>query len=179
MNGYTPEKWLNAKPPKVVCEEFARWLKPFCCIEKISERAQKSYYIAQLAGYNNAKFDDARIQKLFQDNQVFLPADYGTLDVLQLVRWYFKINPTDRPENLKLATVCQHFGVDLENAHDALVDVTATAELAGVVGENLIEYVIENFVPAPAEPARSAPLRSGSRDPMFDPSFCNEDEIPF
>lgn len=117
--------WNNAELPATVCKRFAQFLEPFKNIEKIS-KAGKPYKVAQLAGYNSAVFDMPRLQKLFSDNQIFLPADWKTLDVFQLAIWYFHLNPEGKPESLKLSSLCQHFGISLENAHDALADVKAT-----------------------------------------------------
>ena len=60
----------------------------------------------------------------------FLPAAYSVLCTLQRSLWYFQENPhAERPANLKLGTLAQHFGIELDNAHDALADVRATVKL--------------------------------------------------
>lgn len=137
LNGFAAENWVLAAFPEPACQAFARWLKPYCHIEKQSARTGNTYKVARLGGYNAAVFDAPRLQQLFKNNDVFLPADYGVLDVLHLARWYYELNPDCRPENLKLATVCAAFDIPLENAHDALSDVIATAKLAqALLGRN-------------------------------------------
>lgn len=42
-----------------------------------------------------------------------------------------------RLKNYKLETICKHFGIEIDNAHDALADVRATRELALFAEEQL------------------------------------------
>ena len=128
INRFAAQDWELAEEPPIVCQKFAKFLEPFKTIEKIS-KAGKPYKVACLAGYNAAIFDAPRLQKLFSDHQIFLPADYKVLDVFQLALWFFEVNPEGKPESLKLSSVCNYFGVKLENAHDALADCIATAQL--------------------------------------------------
>jgi DNA polymerase-3 subunit epsilon len=130
INGYSKERWLDAVEPARACALFSKWLSPYKTIEKVSQNTGNKYKIVQLAGYNAATFDAPRLQKLFKDQGAFLPASYQVLDVMQLVMWFYQVNPESRPENIKLATVCETFGITLDNAHDALADVIATAQLA-------------------------------------------------
>ena len=59
---------------------------------------------------------------------VFLPLDFYTLDTFQAAIWYFTAHPPF-PVNLKLETLCQHFGIEIK-AHEALSDVRASVLLA-------------------------------------------------
>lgn len=141
LNGYSESAWAAAQDPGLVARQFAKWLEPHKSVFKLSSKTGKQYKVAQLGGYNAAAFDGPRIQKLFKDNGVFLPADYRILDVMQLVMWYFQAFNSQIPENLKLATVCQFFGIRLDNAHDALSDVLATAMLMKAVGTSVFEKI--------------------------------------
>lgn len=127
LNGYTYAAWMDAYHPKRVCEDFAKFLSPYKTVEKISKNG-KPYRVAQLAGYNAHAFDGPRLQKLFSDNEVFFPANYRVLDTLQLAMWYFEVNNIT-PKDFKLSTMCEYFGIELTNAHDALADCLATAKL--------------------------------------------------
>jgi DNA polymerase-3 subunit epsilon len=136
-NGWDEEVWCReAKPALDVAREFAAWLSPYKCLPKVS-KAGKAYKVAQLAGYNAAVFDAPRIQRLYQQLGIFLPADYKVLDVMQLVLWYCELYPNHGMDSHKLGNVCAHFGIPLDNAHDALADTLATAQLAELLKQKL------------------------------------------
>jgi DNA polymerase III epsilon subunit-like protein len=128
LNHYTAEAWASAKPPARVVEDFANWLRPYCSVSLISKRTGRPYTVARLAGYNAVAFDFPRLKAMFGDR--FLPCEYLVRDVLQRVLFYFDDSPqAKRPENFKLSTVCAFFGISIDGAHDALVDVRLTAKL--------------------------------------------------
>ncbi len=117
-----------AQPAGQVALRFASWLKPYCTIKKKS-KAGNDYFVARLSGYNAATFDGPRLRELF--GAQFLPAEYPVRDVLQRVVFYFDERPdVAPPSNLKLTTVCAHFGMDVAGAHGALTDARLCAELA-------------------------------------------------
>ena len=132
ITGYSPEKWAHALIPKNACIRFGDWLKKHASIEKIA-KSGKPYRVAQGCGYNAASFDFPRLQTFFQNHGQFLPMDYGVLDVLHLARWFFRLSDGPKPDNLKLGTLAGFLGVPLDNAHDALADVHATANVAAVL----------------------------------------------
>jgi len=45
-------------------------------------------------------------------------------------------------ENYKLSTVCEYFGITLDDAHDALADIKATIELIRIVKKEFINYML-------------------------------------
>lgn len=100
------------------------------------------------------------------------------LDVLQLVLWYYEINPTDVSESLKLEDVCRHFRIPLNNAHDALFDVRATAELAQAVSNALVDFLLEKFGQNrdSVRSQKSKPLTEQELDAIFGDY---DEEIPF
>lgn len=131
-----------------------------------------------MSGYNCATFDAPRLFKFFKDLDVFLPCHPQTPDLIQLLFWYLEMNPSDRPFDLKLETVCQHFGVKLETAHDALSDIKATALLANEIMGRMIDFLIGKF----GGPAELLPLVSDLVPPAIDETcqLCGRvDEIPF
>ena len=46
-----------------------------------------------------------------------------------------KLDPK-RAESHRLATLCERYGIPLDNAHDALCDATATAQLLSILIKN-------------------------------------------
>lgn len=59
---------------------------------------------------------------------------FDTLAVIQALQVVSKMPIL---ENNKLITWCNHFNIELENAHDALADIKATKELAQVLFKKL------------------------------------------
>ena len=129
MNHYDRAAWVDAKARGQVALRFASWLKPYCTIKKTSPRTNRDYFVARLAGYNAASFDMPRLRELF--GAQFLAAEYPVRDVLQRAVFYLDDRPDVAPPlNLKLTSVCEHFGIDTRGAHDALTDARLCAELS-------------------------------------------------
>lgn len=127
---YSPEIWTaEQKPCSAVCAELAKFLAKYADIRMISQRNGSEYWVAQLVGYNATTFDGPFLQALYRNHQCFLPAAFGVLCVMQRAMWRFIELDSRRPENMKLATVCRHFGIDLTDAHDAMADCRATLAL--------------------------------------------------
>lgn len=126
LNSYSPEDWTDAKPEHEVARDFCEWLRPYCSVRKVSKRG-KPYSVARLCGHNAASFDFPRLQAACCD--MFLPADFHVLDTLQAALWHCTASG-NWPENLRLTTLCDHFGIDTSGAHDALADCRMTARLA-------------------------------------------------
>ncbi|MFO0979932.1 MAG: 3'-5' exonuclease [Planctomycetaceae bacterium] len=88
-------------------------------------------WLARLVAHN-AAFDGPFLRLWFERYQMPLPADYRILCSLQRALWFFQEHPEmPAPTDLKLATLCRYFGIRYHpnEAHDALVDAKATAEL--------------------------------------------------
>lgn len=132
INSYEPELWRTARPEGVVMQEFCRWLEGFRSVEKVSARTGRPYRVARLAGHNVARFDHPRLLTACQKNDLFLPACFYVLDTFQLAAWYFD-GLDEWPENLRLGTLCGHFGIQTAELHDAMADVRANIELAKVL----------------------------------------------
>lgn len=130
INHYTREAWAGASTPSVAAAKFAAFIKPFSSIEMISKRTEKPYNVAKLAGYNALTFDLPRLKTLFDG--AFFPCSYQVRDVLQRAMFYFDEHiHEEKPPNLKLSTVCAHFGIAVNGSpHDALTDVRMTIALA-------------------------------------------------
>ena len=129
INHYDPAVWKReAVSPTDAAAQFATFVRPRSTIEMISKRTGQPYSVAKLAGYNALAFDLPRLRALFGDR--FFPCSYHVRDVLQRVMFWFDENHGAKPANLKLGTVCEFFGIAIDGAHDALVDVRLTAALA-------------------------------------------------
>lgn len=80
---------------------------------------------------HNAKFDYGFISSESQRHAISLDVT-SPLCTLELSR---KLDPK-RAESHRLATLCERYGIPLDNAHDALCDATATAKLLSILIKN-------------------------------------------
>ncbi|HEX9640549.1 MAG TPA: 3'-5' exonuclease [Candidatus Krumholzibacteria bacterium] len=130
LNSYDPDVWaLEAIPPMDALADFARWCSDYADVEKVSRRTGGAYKVARCSGWNVA-FDCRRLERGFKASGMFLPADtYQALDWLQVARGYFW-DAEKRPENLKLTTVAEWFGIPTDGAHGALADCRLTLGVA-------------------------------------------------
>jgi hypothetical protein len=123
LNSYDLAAWsIEAVDPAMACDDFAIFLAGYKDVKCVSKRTGRPYYVAQIAGHNAAKFDGPRLQRLFKQHNLFLPATFLAWDTLQRAAWYFFEHPGDRPENLQLPTLATYFGVPVGESHDALAD---------------------------------------------------------
>lgn len=132
MNHYTAEAWADAVTPTVCAARFAAWLKPHSTVTLTSKRTGQPYQVARCAGYN-WPFDGPRIRALFGTS--FCPMEFLARDVLQRVLFYFDESGETPPENFKLATVAEWFGIPADGAHDALADARMAARVYAALKE--------------------------------------------
>lgn len=130
MNGYDADVWAReAIQPSSAIDRLDRWLQAHRVLEKVSKRTGKAYRVARVAGWN-VRFDCERIERGFKNLDRFLPAQtFEALDLLQVARGYFW-DRSDGPENHRLETVAQWFGIDTAGAHDALADCRLVLDVA-------------------------------------------------
>lgn len=120
----------EGRSEKAVAYDFGRFLTRHATAD-VTGSGIRPLVVAQLVAHN-AEFDGAFLRKWFERLGLFLPASYRVYCTLHRAMWLFH---EDRlltpPDDFKLRTLCQYFGVRLTalEAHDALVDVRATVEL--------------------------------------------------
>lgn len=132
LNHYDRALWeREAMEPRTLVESFAEFLRPHRSIEMTSKRTGARYTVAKLIGHNSVSFDGPRLQRLFKAHGIFLPADPRFRCTVQRAMWWFDEHPTRKaPDNFKLGTLCEYFGIPTTGAHDALADVRMTIALA-------------------------------------------------
>ena len=108
-------------------QRFTAWVGRFKDQTRIS-KAGKKYQVVRGCGYNAAKFDHPFIMNWCRHYSTFLPMDMRCWDTLQFALFIFEKRGID-PVDYKLETIAKMLEIDLTNAHDALADVIATAEV--------------------------------------------------
>lgn len=140
VNHYDRDRWASeAKPSRTVMADFKTLLKRHSTLElRGSKPPHNPYKVAQLAGHNAASFDGQFLRQWFKGANEFLPADPRVLDTMQLAAWASRILG-EPMKSQKLADCCDAWGVELSRdaAHDALVDVRATAALAKAISQRV------------------------------------------
>jgi DNA polymerase III epsilon subunit-like protein len=130
LNSYNADIWQSeAVDEYKACMDFADFLNPYRCLMMTSRRTGKPYTVALLVGHNAARFDGPRLQLMFKHHNMFLPADPRVRCTVQACLWYCDSKHI-QPKSFKLSDMCEHFGIPVVGAHDALADVRMTIALA-------------------------------------------------
>jgi DNA polymerase III alpha subunit (gram-positive type) len=133
VNHYSLDAWAaSAVPELTALRSFKAFLERHRTVKMISLRSGKPYTVARVAGHNIIGFDLERIARAFKRHGDFLPVQFsGALDTLQGAVWFFASHPKmQEPKNFKLETLVEYFEIESSGAHEALVDVRITIELA-------------------------------------------------
>lgn len=124
IGGVTREQLEEYDPPEVAYKRFVAFMAGH--INRYNKK-DKAY-----PGGFNVRFDTAFLRRFFEqagDQYYGSWFNHRDLDPLPLVR-LLNFHGIVDTENLKLGTVCEHYGVELgDSAHDALADVVATRDL--------------------------------------------------
>lgn len=123
------EQWDKASvDERDAARRFQSFLKEHATVRRETARG-KPFLVSEVSGYN-AAFDVPFLHAWFARLGEFLPAAYHGRCVMQRAFWFYFEHGLPAPVDWKLGTLCEAFGVELgENAHDALFDAQATAEL--------------------------------------------------
>jgi len=126
---------------QVAIHLFGEFLNRHATVGKVSAGGAV-YYLAALGGYNIIEHDLKFIRRWCAKCR-FLPADIWpstrSVDVAVLVNMYLLIRPhgIGHPDSLKLGDVARWLGVEDFEAHSALPDAEATAQVAAVLLKRL------------------------------------------
>lgn len=125
VNKKTREEILAAPDQKVVWNQFVEWVKKF-------NRSKNTWGAPIACGKNIVNFDMKFVAVL---NRLHSPKGDSTLlfsarTVIDLEMPLFLWFENERePENMKMDTLREYFGMETEGAHDAIVDCRQTGEL--------------------------------------------------
>lgn len=130
QNSYDPALWLKeGLEPYQAFPKFATWVSRHGDLKRSAAKTGRSYYVAQGCGYNAAKFDHPFLLETCRKYGIFMPMDMRCWDTMQWAMMVFAAHKIE-VENFKLETVAKALDIPLENAHDALADVIATAKIS-------------------------------------------------
>lgn len=126
VNGYTKEQITSFTPWEQVYKEVVEFLGRY--VDKFDKNDK---YI--LAG-QNVKFDSDMMKSWFEycnDKYWFSWVKAGamidTLHMVTALQWAGRIPILESRKN---SALCEYFGIDLSNAHDAMADIEATRQVA-------------------------------------------------
>jgi DNA polymerase III epsilon subunit-like protein len=124
---YRRAEWKrSAVSPKKAAWAFARFLRQHTSVE-VLRRDLTTFRVAQLASHNS-QFDAPFLTEWFDRLGIFLPVSYRVFCTLQRAYWLFHEHPQlPSPDDFRLGTLCEYFGVPLNpaDAHEALADARA------------------------------------------------------
>ena len=128
---YNTQAWRRrAIDADDAAEEFADFLSRHGTVDQ-STQSGRIFQVAQMVAHN-AAFDGQFLCNWFNRVGRFLPASRRMLCTMQRAIWLFHENKSlTPPEDFKLPTLCQYFGIPLaaETRHHSKYDVRATVEL--------------------------------------------------
>ena len=134
INGYTIEQVKSFRPWERVKVDVDMFLQTH-----IDKWSKTDKFI--LAGQNVKDFDLKFLKSYYEacgDNYIFSYIKAGPyIDTLPTLTFLQDVDLVPTLPNSKLITICDHFGVTLDNAHNALADIKATREVYGKMKELL------------------------------------------
>ncbi len=129
LNSFNADTWQReAVLPGEAETRISSFLKRHATVEMVSRKG-KPYRVAQLVGHNAASFDFPFLSAWYRARDAFLSASFSVLDTLQLARWHFLHTSGAAPKSMRLGDLCEFFDIPAVEAHDALSDVRATAQV--------------------------------------------------
>ena len=133
VTGMTHELINSYQEPQKAMEEMENIFEKYC---SKFDKNDKFVLVGQ-----NIKFDFQKLHEFYTrlgnkylGSWINFKLMFDTLAVIQALQVVSKMPIL---ENNKLITWCNHFNIELENAHDALADIKATKELAQVLFKKL------------------------------------------
>jgi hypothetical protein len=126
--GVEPEdiirEWKSAQSEKVVWKNFMS----YCAKYEIDKR-QGQWYVEPIpCGYNIVGFDLPIIKRLSEKHKTKMPfSKVNKIDLMDILFMWFE--SLDEPSNMKLDSFREFFGIEADQAHEALSDTLDEANL--------------------------------------------------
>lgn len=152
LNSYDAAVWkARAVNPVDAAINLKRFVERFRFIQVPKKSGQGTWLAAWVGGWNSS-FDVDFVMALAnspgwqwttearyiprQPGAVFLPWRLPAMDIMQRFAWWSELSGS-RPDNLRLETAAAFLGVSLPEAHDALADARAAAEIDRIIRQEL------------------------------------------
>ena len=118
------QTWKSGKSEKIVWKNFCEYCKKFEI-----EKSRDSWYTEPIAaGYNIIGFDLPICQRLAKKHKTKMPfAKVTKIDIMDML--FFWLENLDEPQNMRLDTMRDWFGIKAEQAHEAFSDTVDSAKL--------------------------------------------------
>lgn len=116
--------WKSGKSEKIVWKNFCEYCKKFEI-----EKSRDNWYPEPIAaGYNIIGFDLPICQRLAKKHKTKMPfAKVTKIDIMDML--FFWLENLDEPQNMRLDTMRDWFGIKAEQAHEAFSDTVDSAKL--------------------------------------------------
>jgi len=126
VNGADPKTWVPSyTSTKTAMKKMDKW---------ITKNVPSKEKIQILC--HNAPFDNGFLEPLIRKHGVRYRFGYHPIDTISWYGlWGQVFNKNIR--SFRLSSACEEFGITLEGAHDAMVDIRATVELARAIRDSL------------------------------------------
>lgn len=139
VNGLTEAEIRDhGMTPGYAVTAFEEWLRENEVIGK-----------ATLAGHNIAGFDMGFLRRLYRLAGRRWPFDYHCLDTMSVALFLKHMGILTVP-NVKLDTLCHHYGIEIRklgSAHNAAEDAAATAKLLTALKKEIVLEIVMNIPP--------------------------------
>tara|TARA_R100000808_G_scaffold23722_1_gene53048 strand:- start:592 stop:1266 length:675 start_codon:yes stop_codon:yes gene_type:complete len=118
------QTWKSGKSEKIVWKNFCEYCKKFEI-----EKSRDNWYPEPIAaGYNIIGFDLPICQRLAKKHKTKMPfAKVTKIDIMDML--FFWLENLDEPQNMRLDTMRDWFGIKAEQAHEAFSDTVDSAKL--------------------------------------------------
>lgn len=133
----------EAVSAKVARKRWIMFLERHRSIYRVVKETRNRLRLAAGMGYNAQRFDHPMLKEWLDKRHLVMPMDNRIYDVLQLALWCLP-----SLENYQLGTVASALGVGRARAHDAMVDVEMTTDVAAILLHRVgcrIRWVAERF----------------------------------
>lgn len=141
VHGYTKEQIESLPPESEIAPNIIRFLDEATRLYASDDsRREKMVF----AGYNSDEFDWNHVKAVLERNGARMEDFFcGKADVFKQVKRAGETRKMPHLPNRKLGTVCGHFQIKMEKAHDALSDIRATREVAKSLHKLGVPLVVE------------------------------------
>ena len=141
IHGYTREQIESFPPESEIAPNIIRFLNDAANLFRADGSKHEKMVFA---GYNSNEFDWNHVKAVLERNGARMEDFFcGKADVFRQVKSAGMARKMPYLPNRKLGTVCAHFRIKMNKAHNALSDIRATREVAKSLHKLGVPLVVE------------------------------------